>query len=606
VPLDQEQPDQRMARVLTDARVGAAVVAGAGAARLAGLGLRLDCFIDAGVIDAGVIDAGVIDAGVIDAGVVEAGVVDAGVVEAGVVDAGGSNDDGRAAAGLVTDAGDAGPAPAGAVAVRAADPAYLIYTSGTTGEPKGVLVEHSQLAASTMARHRVYPGAAVFLLVSPLAFDSSVAGLWGTLSAGGTVVVPSAGEVRDPARLVELVRTHGVTRLLCVPSLYGVLLDAAQRLGTGCLATLDTVIVAGEPLPEALLARHFAVHGGTTALVNEYGPTEATVWASYRRYHEPGPVSIGGPIPGARLYVLDDERRPVPHGCDGELYIGGAGVARCYFGRPEATDEVFLRDPFAADPDARMYRTGDRVRWNDEGTLDYLGRRDLQVKIRGHRVELAAVEAVLRAAPGVRDAVVVADRACTRLSGFVVADGAAVGDGSGGVGADGVGSRLADAVRRYAADRLTPAMVPARVEVVDALPVTFAGKVDRARLQAMADAQPDPPPPAAAPEAGALTGTVAAAWAEVLGLPQVPLDRNFFELGGHSLAMFQLQDALERHTGTRPSVVALFRYTTVTAQAELISTGAGGAAAPDRRQAAARRHAARARRQVRTIQEATP
>jgi amino acid adenylation domain-containing protein len=470
------------------------------------------------------------------------------------------------------------------VPVSGTDAAYLIYTSGSTGEPKGVLVEHAQLAASTLARRMVYPGRPVFLLVSPVAFDSSVAGLWGTLTAGGRLVIATADEVRDPEALVRLVDRHRVTRLLCVPSLYRVLLDAADRVGAERLRSLESVIVAGEDLPEALVRRHFA-DGGTASLVNEYGPTEATVWASYHRFAGPGPVSIGGPVPGARLYVLDEFGNQVGPGTEGELYIGGAGVARGYFGRPAATAEKFVDDPFTERPGARMYRTGDRVRWTAGGTLEFLGRRDHQVKVRGHRVELGAVEAALRAIPGVRDAVVVPDDAKTRLTGFTLVDpGTAI-----------------ESVRDQLASRLPAVMVPASIRVLDSFPLSVNGKVDRAALAAAAS-RPVPPTGTLA-GGGAIDGTtakVAAAWAEVLGMADVPADVNFFDLGGQSMAVFQLQDALESRTGSRPSVVALFRHTTVAAQAALIRDG--GAAADEShnamRDAAARRSAAlRARRQ---------
>lgn len=531
VPVDLAQPDQRIAEILADARVGAVVASDTAKARLARSSPP--------------------------------------VVVVGDAPAARGRDD-----------------PSAAVPVAATDPAYLIYTSGSTGEPKGVLVEHGQLAASTMARRAVYPGAPVFLLVSPLAFDSSVAGLWGTLTCGGSLVVATSDEVRDPERLVELVDSRQVTHLLCVPSLYTVLLDAADRLGRARLGSLDTVIVAGDSLPEALVARHFASHSRPVALVNEYGPTETTVWASYRRFDVPGPVSIGGAVPGARLYVLDDSLRPVPRGVDGELYIGGAGVSRGYFGRPDATATAFLDDPFAGTPGARMYRTGDLVRWNDEGMLDFLGRRDHQVKIRGHRVELGAVEAVLRAAPGVRDAVAVANAARTQLVGFVV----------------GAGDLVPELVREHAARHLAPTVVPSRIEVLDALPLTLTGKVDRARLRAAAENRQDPPAPPAAGrgEEGDTIAKVSAAWAEVLKRPDIPTEVNFFDLGGHSLTMFQLQDALECHTGTRPSVVALFRHTTVAAQSALIQGDGADAdeARAGMRQASARRALAmRARRQ---------
>ncbi|MET8849706.1 non-ribosomal peptide synthetase [Amycolatopsis sp. NPDC004625] len=523
VPLDQAQPDARIAAVLADARVAAAVVTGD---RLAGSGLPLI---------------------------------------------------------RADEAAEGGEVPLPPIPVGAADPAYLIYTSGSTGEPKGVLVEHGQLTASTGARHAVYPGAPVFLLVSPLAFDSSVAGLWGTLTAGGSVVVARPDEVRDPGRLLALIEEHAVTRMLCVPSLYRVLLDAAARLGGRGLSTLDTVIVAGEPLPQSLVDRHFAVHAGAVALVNEYGPTEATVWASYRRFDAPGPVSIGGPVPGARLYVLDDRRQPVPDGTQGELYVGGDGVARGYFGRPDATAAVFVEDPFAGGDGARMYRTGDIVRRTADGLLEFLGRRDHQVKIRGHRVELGAVEAALRTIAGIDDAVVVAAGDPPALTAFVLA-AAAVDPG---------------AVRTELTARLPAAAVPGRIRPLDRLPQTVTGKIDRNALQAAAETAP-PGAVADATAAGDTVGKVAAAWAEVLELPEVPVEVNFFDLGGHSLTVFQLQEALERRTGIRPSVVQLFRHTTVSEQAALIrDTGTqDGRSRADARQAAARRaNAVRARRQ---------
>jgi nonribosomal peptide synthetase protein BlmX len=465
------------------------------------------------------------------------------------------------------------------------DPAYLIYTSGSTGQPKGVLVEHRQLALSTLARRQVYPGRPVFLLVSPLAFDSSVAGLWGTLTAGGCLVIATEAEVRDPAELLDLIRRRQVSRTLCVPSLYRVLLDAASRYGGHHLASLDTVIVAGETLPEPLARRHFATLP-KAVLVNEYGPTEGTVWASYHRMTAPGPVSIGRPVPGVVLYLLDERRRLVPRGSAGELYIGGALVARGYFGRPEATASSFVADLYAGIQDARMYRTGDLARWAPDGTLEFLGRRDHQIKIRGHRIELGAVEAALCAVPGTGDAVVLPDESLTALTAFVLAQP----------------GTTAAAVRTQLAERLPDVMVPATIHLLDEFPLTANGKVDRARLaaliQAPVRAQAPVPGPAPAGPPGGLTQAVAAAWAEVLRVDQVPPDVNFFELGGHSLSMFALQDALESHTGSRPSVVALFRHVTVAEQVTLIRDGSASESAAGMREASVRRNEAlRARRE---------
>ncbi|MEU3435797.1 non-ribosomal peptide synthetase [Streptomyces sp. NPDC006863] len=551
VPVDPANPDERIAAVLTDARVAAVLVTGDTAHRVPRDSPRVLRVDGADVRDHGDVMP---------------------------------------------------PAPA-----APQDAAYLIYTSGSTGAPKGVVVEHQQLSASTLARREVYPGEPVFLLLSPLSFDSSVAGLWGTLTAGGLLVVAGPDEYRDPRALLGLVERHGVTHLLGVPSLYDALLAAAEQDGRPRLASLTTVVTAGEPLPEALVRRHFRTFGSGTALVNEYGPTEATVWSSYRRFEEPGPVDIGGPVPGVRLYVLDEAGRPVPRGTTGELYIGGAGVARGYFDRPEATARVFTPDPFAeataSGASPRMYRTGDMVRWSASGGLEFLGRRDNQVKIRGHRVELGAVEAALRSCQGIRDAVAVVDAAGSRLTGFVVTDA----------------PDALPAVRESLARVLPEAAVPARLRALDSFPLTVNGKADRAALAALPDpaapaaaaANPGPaapggpagvePAPARKAPVADPVAQVSAAWAEVLEIATVPADVNFFDLGGHSLLIIRLQEALGRHAGVQPSVVELFRRTTVTSQAELVREGATagtGPATPDtgRAQRARQERAARARR----------
>ncbi|WP_369145036.1 amino acid adenylation domain-containing protein [Streptomyces sp. R44] len=422
------------------------------------------------------------------------------------------------------------------------DAAYMIFTSGSTGRPKGVVVEHGGLAASTAARRAVYPGEPVFLLLSPLAFDSSVAGIWGTLTAGGRLVVAGPDDVRDPARLIGLIEHHAVTDLLCVPSLHGVVLGEARRAGaTAALRSLRRAVVAGEPLPEQVMDLHFALLPGVE-LVNEYGPTEATVWSSYRRYRAPGPIDIGGPVPGYSLYVLDHALRPVPPGVPGELYVGGPGVARGYLGRPADTAAVFLPDPFDGRPGARMYRTGDRVRPTGDGGLAFLGRADDQLKIRGHRIQPGEIETVLREAPGVREAAVVA-HGQGRLAAFVT------------------GAADPARVRQEAVDRLPAVMVPGAVHVVERLPLTTNGKVDRRRLAEEADRRV----PAAAPGTRVRPehAEVVEAWREVLGVADVPVDANFFDAGGHSLLMPLLQDALHRRTGVRVPILDLFRHSTV-------------------------------------------
>jgi hypothetical protein len=274
----------------------------------------------------------------------------------------------------------------------------------------------------------------------------------------------------------------------------------------------------------------------------------------------------------------------VPAGEQGDLFIGGAGVARGYHGLPDATAKAFLPDPFfGPSSDARMYRTGDLARWNPDGTLDLIGRRDHQVKIRGHRIELGAVETTLRTLPGVRDAVVVPDAEHQRLVAFVQTDA--------GTPVDGLCPQLARI--------LPPVMVPTSIRRLERFPMTVNGKVDRDALaRSLETPHSARPPGTAAPED--VLAQVSEAWREILRTDDVPVDVNFFDAGGNSIAMFKLQDALERRTGKRPSVIALFRHTTVIAQTELIrkwgdSDGNGPSGTRDI--SALRAQALRARRQ---------
>ncbi|MEU6145653.1 non-ribosomal peptide synthetase [Streptomyces sp. NPDC047081] len=435
--------------------------------------------------------------------------------------------------------------------------AYVVYTSGSTGEPKGVLVSHRQLAYSTSARRAVYPDVACFLLVSPLAFDSSVAGIWGTLTSGGCLVVASDQQRRDPAELAVLIDRFEVSHTLMIPAMYRMVIDSAVS-GQGNLASLRTVTVAGEALDDSLIHRHFEVVPGAE-LVNEYGPSEATVWATFRRYSEPAPSTIGQPVPGTRVYVLDEQRNPVGEGEAGELCIAGPGVALGYLNRPAATNAAFVADPWGK-PNERLYHTGDLVRWNETGELDFLGRIDRQVKLRGQRLQLEAVELVLHAVEGVADAAVLTDAERTALIAHLRVD----------EGAD-------EATVRKAVAEVVPAEYrPDRIHLHAHFPVTTNGKVDLALLERTVQETGTQGKAKGYPQNSEdLTEQVIAAWREVLGVDSVPPDVNFFDLGGSSLTLMKLQGALERHTGRHATVVSLFRHTTATAQAKVLLEGGG-------------------------------
>ena len=284
--------------------------------------------------------------------------------------------------------------------------AYVIYTSGSTGQPKGVPVSHRNLLHSTLARSAFYEEPpSVFLLLSPLAFDSSVAGIFWSLTNGGTLVVSEPRIEQDMGRLARCIADHGVTHTLCLPSVYRLLLEHGD---VADLASLTTVIAAGEPLPPDLVRRHRETLP-RARLFNEYGPTETTVWCSVFDTGEcdgEGIVPIGRPIAGARLYLLDGEGRPVPVGVPGEIHVAGEGLTAGYLNLPEATAQRFVERGIGGEQ-TRVYRTGDLGRYRPDGNIEFLGRRDRQLKIRGFRVEPGEIEAALERHEAVRQAVVV-------------------------------------------------------------------------------------------------------------------------------------------------------------------------------------------------------
>jgi amino acid adenylation domain-containing protein len=430
--------------------------------------------------------------------------------------------------------------------------AYVIYTSGSTGTPKGVLIEHRNVArlfSATDAWFGFGPDD-VWTLFHSYAFDFSVWELWGALLYGGRVVVVPFDVSRDSHAFHALVQKEGVTVLNQTPSAFRQFMRVDAERG-GELA-LRNVIFGGEALEPATLREWVERRGvETPRLVNMYGITETTVHVTYRPLGREDVFGgsrspIGRAIPDLRLYVLDPARRPVPVGVPGELYVGGAGVARGYLNRPELTAERFVDDPFAP---GRLYRTGDQVRWMADGTLEYLGRLDEQVKIRGFRIELGEIEARLAEHAGVREAVVLVredEPGDRRLVAYVV------------------GAVETDALRGHLRESLPEYMVPAAFVVLDALPLTANGKLDRKALPA--------PELASAEETYVAPRTpveevLAEIWAEVLRLERVGVHDSFFDLGGHSLLVMRLLAKIQATFDLDISIRTVFSMPTLEAMA---------------------------------------
>ncbi|WP_217240264.1 non-ribosomal peptide synthetase [Streptomyces sp. AC555_RSS877] len=436
------------------------------------------------------------------------------------------------------------------------DEAYVLYTSGTSGRPKGVSVSHDNLAASNAARLTVYDGfgTPVFLLLSPFHFDSSVAGIWGTLAAGGTLVVAGEDERRNPRALVGLVARHGVTHTLTVPSFYTELLHTVReddRLA-GDLASLRLVICAGESLTRGVIDQHFALLPAVS-LGNEYGPTECTVWSTCRVYDKPAEPTIGFPVPGTAVHLLDGHLREVPPGEVGQIAVSGVGVTRGYVGDEAETRARFVEVEAEAGRTVRVYLTGDLGRWSDRGGLEFVGRLDNEVKIRGVRVHLETIEEALAAHPGVQSAAVAYDTGTSVCYAFAVKEPGAEVD--------------AASVRRFVTEALGAAVVPDRILFADTLPRSAHDKIDRAALLASVRT--------AVPKSTAgdgLADQVAQAWEQILGVPVRQGETGtFFDLGGNSLTVLKLSRALGKIVGRPVGVKQVYRCGTIPQQVDLLT-----------------------------------
>ncbi|MFF2331569.1 MULTISPECIES: amino acid adenylation domain-containing protein [unclassified Streptomyces] len=442
------------------------------------------------------------------------------------------------------------------------DLAYLISTSGSTGTPKNVEVPHRGLTNLVRAQGRLFGVATTTRSANAFgpAFDAAVSATLLPLTHGGTLCLQPAGEFRYGDDLARHLRAHDISTLH-IP------VSVLKTVPEGDFPALRAIGTGTEAVTQGLVSRW----SGSTRLFNAYGPTETTVVSVMGRctpeMADRRSVPIGRPIDNTTCYVLDPDMRLVPAGVPGELYIGGVGVSRGYRGRPGLTAQRFRPDPFGAAPGARLYRTGDLVRHRPDGMLEFLGRLDHQVKLRGHRVELGEIEVVLARHPDVADAAVLLSEDAPggrRLVGYVVASG----------------GRLDVAhVRDFLKAELPGYMVPSVLVQVDAIPLTGNGKVDRDRLPELKGVRPDLTTGYVAPQ-GAVQEAVAAIWGELLGLDRVGAGDDFFELGGHSLLMVRMIWLIRQRLHVELLFADVFEAPTVAELAEIIQDDLAAAGEP--------------------------
>ncbi|MEV0267845.1 amino acid adenylation domain-containing protein [Hamadaea sp. NPDC050747] len=446
---------------------------------------------------------------------------------------------------------EAGPEDVELPVVGPGDRAYVIFTSGSTGTPKGVMIDHRGIVNRLDWMQRAYqlrPGDRV-LQKTPYTFDVSVWEFFWPLMFGATLVMAAPGEHRDPTLLDATIRREEITHVHFVPSVLDAYLDAVPAGPP----SLRHVFCSGEAL-RTITARRFIRWSGAT-LHNLYGPTEASVDVTAFQIRPADladsvapTVPIGGPISNMMVYVLDQHLSPAPVGCPGELYLAGVGLAQGYLRRPEITAERFLPDPFAAVPGSRMYRTGDLVRWRRDGTIEFLGRTDHQVKLHGVRIELGEIEARLAEHPRIAAAAVVVHRPAggiAQLAAYVVSRGDI--------------ELTPGELRAYLVGLLPAAMVPGRYVFLPELPLTSSGKIDRRALPAPAVTRELDADYVAPQNAEQVLMT--SVWAEVLGVDRIGADDDFFALGGDSMRAIRLVGAL-KDQGVGITVQDLFQHRT--------------------------------------------
>ena len=433
------------------------------------------------------------------------------------------------------------------------DLAYVMYTSGSTGQPKGVMVENRSVVRLVRNTNFCRFGAdEVFLQFAPISFDASTLEIWGPLLNGGRLVImpPPPTSLEDLGRVI---REQNVTTLWLTAGLFNLVVE--ERLKD--LQSVRQLLAGGDVLSPRHVRRALE-NLPNCRLINGYGPTENTTFTCCHTMYpgEPVPESIpiGRPISNTEVFILDEQGRPVPPGTAGELYAAGDGLARGYLNNPEATNEKFLRNPFAAESGARMYRTGDLAIWRSDGVIEFLGRADDQVKIHGHRIEPGEIETALAAHEHVKQICVVSHRSATesrRLVAYYVPSYSGLKETE---------------LRKFLVGKLPEFMIPALFVAVDSLPLTPNGKIDRSAL--VASGSQVRAHAANGPAATQLEQTIIDVWRKTLDIDQFGLTENFFDLGGNSLLLVSVHANLEKILQISLPITTLFEFTTVQSLAE--------------------------------------
>ncbi|HEX8088393.1 MAG TPA: non-ribosomal peptide synthetase, partial [Blastocatellia bacterium] len=438
--------------------------------------------------------------------------------------------------------------------------AYVMYTSGSTGNPKGVSITQGAISRLVINSNYIQLGPSDRVAqVSNSSFDVATFEVWGALLNGARLVILTTDIALSPRQFAKQLRDGQISVMFLTSSLF----NEVARQAPDSLGSVRHLLVGGEAVDPGW-CREVLASGPPARLLNAYGPTESTtfaLWQVVKSVDEKAKtIPIGRPLSNTRVYVLDDDLNPTPVGVVGQLYIGGEGLARCYWGRPDLTAEKFIPDPFGDGPGGRLYKTGDLVRHLEGGKIDYLGRNDHQVKLRGFRIELGEIESALKQMPGVREAIVMARGDTTadkKLVAYMVCEREP--------------SPTTHEVRRFIIERLPDYMAPSSVVIIDGLPLTPNGKLDRDALRRLGEASPISEESYVAPR-NSVEAVVAAIWAEILGIEQVGAHDNFFDLGGHSLLATRAISAIRYVFKVDLPLKALFESATVAELASAVIT----------------------------------